>query len=347
CHGYETAPALEAAGRAGVPGVGVVHYSVAQETVHDLGCADDPSRRRAVGAWLPLALSRASPRRLRVPLVRVAGRAGRLARPPLPTPLRAQLAKLGLEARLMRGAARVVAVGRAFAGSLRRLYPDCRERVSWCFAGVTSAGAPGLARAGDERRRLLMVGRPMPQKGWEYAAEALHLLEDKKPALAERLELTVVSGLADWRGPLTGYAGNVLRRFEGLRRVRFREVAQLGAAALAREYATADFLLHPSVFEPFGLVLVEAMQHGCLPLASDADGPRDLVRPEFGWLVPFGEPRARVARLAGALGEACGLSRAELEGRREAARRAAAGFSWEECARGHLRALEEARAQGA
>lgn len=343
CHGYETAGALEALRRAGVPSVAVVHYSIAQESLHDLGLSDDPTRHHAVGAlWLPRLLAAAVRPALRPGFVRLSSRGARVgSKLPLQRVLRLQLSKLAMERRLLAGADGVVAVGNSFADSLGALYPSSREKISWCFAGPPEppATAPREAAA---RLRLLMVGRPSLQKGWDYAAEALHLIERDSPGIADRLELTAVGGLGSWEGPPSVYAANVLERFRQLTRVGFADVGHLAAAELGARYAAADVLLHPSVFEPFGLVVVEAMRHGCLVLASDSDGPRDLVRPPFGWLVPFGEPRRRVVELAGAIARVAGLSPEELERGRAAARNACSTLSWAGCAAGHLRALEAA-----
>ena len=44
-------------------------------------------------------------------------------------------------------------------------------------------------------------------------------------------------------------------------------------------YCSADFALIPSIFEPFGLVQLEAMCCGCVPLGSNTGGIRDTVVP--------------------------------------------------------------------
>jgi glycosyltransferase involved in cell wall biosynthesis len=342
CHGYETAGAAAALRSTGAPTVAVVHYSIAQESLYDLGLADDPVRRRAVGGLLPAMLSTAIRPSLRPHFVRASSLGARAGGAlPLPRVLKLQLDKLAMERRLLADADRVVAVGESFAGALGALYPSCRSKISWCYAGAPEP-RDRAPRAGADRLRLLMVGRPSLQKGWDYAAEALLLLERHSPGLADRLELTAVGGLGNWDGPPSVYADNVLARFGELRRVRLENAGHLAAADLGARYAAADVLLHPSVFEPFGLVIVEAMRQGCLVLASDTDGPRDLLRPPFGWLVPFREPRRRAPLLAEALARVAALSAGEIERGRAAARQACSGLSWARCAEGHLGAIKEA-----
>ena len=77
--------------------------------------------------------------------------------------------------------------------------------------------------------------------------------------------------------------------------------------------------------EAFGLVLVEGMAAGCVPVASDLPGVRDIAGPT-GLVVPPGNPGALRAAL-------CGLAedRARLERLQAASRRAAAALTWDRC----------------
>jgi glycosyltransferase involved in cell wall biosynthesis len=64
--------------------------------------------------------------------------------------------------------------------------------------------------------------------------------------------------------------------------------------------ATSDVFLMLSRKEPFGMVVIEAMSMGCVPVAYDvASGPKEiLVDRESGILVPLGDINAVVERLA-------------------------------------------------
>lgn len=63
--------------------------------------------------------------------------------------------------------------------------------------------------------------------------------------------------------------------------------------------ADSDIVCHCSRFEPFGLVVVEAMRAGCAVVASDVDGPRESVRDgETGYLVEPGSPEKLAERVA-------------------------------------------------
>jgi glycosyltransferase involved in cell wall biosynthesis len=97
-------------------------------------------------------------------------------------------------------------------------------------------------------------------------------------------------------------------------------------------------LLQPSIFEGFGLPLVEAMACGCPVVASDLATIREVVA-GGGALVAPGDVTA-FGRAAAAL--VASPSRRQDAGEQGRAR--AAAFSWDRCARDTLAVYREAAA---
>lgn len=93
----------------------------------------------------------------------------------------------------------------------------------------------------------------------------------------------------------------------------------------AERLAAASFLLFTSEAEGFGLVLVEAMAVGCIPIAFDVRyGPSDIIRHGVdGFLVPFGD----VSAMARCIEEIQRMAEEQLERMREAARTSARRFA--------------------
>lgn len=357
CHGYETADAAEALRAAKVPVVGVLHSLVAQETQSQLASRRLPG----VGARLPRSLQapllegllRASAftRSLgaaraegqqeppegfgsRGPFDRGAASLARWLRAPAAVVLH-HLWKLDAERRFLAACDRLVCVGRTFRASAAALYPEHAQRFSWCFAGAPEPSAsPARPRAPSGRRRLLLVGRPVFQKGWDLLAEALALVERDAPEVARSIELVTIGGLGLWP--------RVQEAFAALSLVTVVDEGALGWEQVRAEYRAAQVLLVPSRFEPFGLVLTEAMAEGCPILAFDADGPRDLVEPAFGALVPLDPVAGQAERFAQALVAFLRRPAADLEAMPAAARAAARRYRWDDCARAHLDACQRA-----
>ena len=68
------------------------------------------------------------------------------------------------------------------------------------------------------------------------------------------------------------------KELEGQHPSKLKVINRLLPAEEVRDlYSTADFALVPSVFEPFGLVQLEAMSCGCIPIGSKTGGIKDTV----------------------------------------------------------------------
>lgn len=343
CHGYETGDAARRLRATGLPVVAVSHYLLAHESVFDLAAASDPVRSPLLDSPTQRLLGRLLPPRARAPFVGAVARAAPLAHALPGGHLRARVSRLGLERRLLTAAHVTVAVGREHMRTLAALYPRSAGRLHWCHAGIAPVPRDVRGFPGDGRPaalRVLMAARPAPQKGWEYGVAALHELERGWPEVADGVHVVTIGGL---RADGGAYERGVLARFADLSRVRVDHLGHVPRARAQTLLADADTFLFPSLFEPFGLALAEAMAAGCEIIASDADGPRDLVRPPWGRTIPFADPRRAVAGMAAALAEAAGRGPEERRALAEGARAAAATLSWATCAREHLHAMARAR----
>ncbi len=343
CHGYETGMASKALDGAGFHVAGVVHYLIAQDLFHRFENADDPLRKGCNDDTLSTAVGGICPAGLRPALIRLLSM-GAPALCRLPIPHRLELMyKLEQESLQMKSSRRIVAVSPGFGDTVLRYYPGVRDKISECVAGSPppSSGSDWPFPLRNDRLRLVMVGRPAPQKGWDYVAEALGRLESGRPDEAARVELAAIGGIGDWGG---GFSSRTFQRFLELEKISLAKLGEIPNEEVRRVMSSADALLLPSTFEPFGLVMLEAMASGCMVLSSDCDGPRGVVKSPWGILMPFQNPRERVAALEAGINKLLSLTRAELDERGMAAREAAAGYDWKECARVHAEALRGGRA---
>jgi glycosyltransferase involved in cell wall biosynthesis len=182
------------------------------------------------------------------------------------------------------------------------------ERVDVVPCGVdTGAFTPHgpAAERGPYRHRLIQVGRVVPRKGAAVSVTALTRLPG--------VELLVVGG------PPAGRLDDdpEVRRLRDLAhglgvadRVRFTgAVADEDVAPLLR---SADVVLCPGDYEPFGIVPLEAMACGRPVVATAVGGQLDTVAdPATGRLVPPRDPDALARAVADLLAdpaarEACG-----------------------------------------
>ncbi len=120
--------------------------------------------------------------------------------------------------------------------------------------------------AAPGQRLVLLVGRLVYEKGFQVALEAL-------PGLIERLGEVrfVVAGSGTHEGELRTQASALGLDGHGA------FLGWIGDDVLHSLYRVADLTVVPSIFEPFGLVALEAMASGCPCLVADTGGLREVV----------------------------------------------------------------------
>ncbi|ARQ67797.1 glycosyltransferase [Streptomyces marincola] len=166
------------------------------------------------------------------------------------------------------------------------------ERVSVVPCGVDpdlfTPEGPAAPR-GALPHRLLQLGRLVPRKGAEVSLAALARLPDA--------ELVIAGGP---RGGRVDADPDVRRLREAARSLgvadRVRFTGGLARTEVPPLLRSADVVLCPADYEPFGIVPLEAMACGVPVVASAVGGQRDTVAdPATGRLVPPGDPAALAA----------------------------------------------------
>jgi glycosyltransferase involved in cell wall biosynthesis len=184
------------------------------------------------------------------------------------------------------------------------------------------------------RERVAAGGRPValsvatdvPHKNLAALVRGLALLApDERPVL-------VFAGFGTDAGVLPGLVGEL-----GLG----DDVRVLGAVApedLEALYAQADVLVTPTLYEGFGLPVLEAMARGVLVACSDLPVLREVAGEEAELMDPH-DPASIAAALRRLLSDD-----PDHERRREAGRERAARYTWAAAATQTLRVLDEAAA---
>jgi glycosyltransferase involved in cell wall biosynthesis len=234
----------------------------------------------------------------------------------------------------LKSAERVITISHDSARRILDYMPEVAPKLSVVHHGLP----PGFAPVGDGARRaamrarhglperfLLYVGQVYPHKNVGGILRALALLRDRiphplvmvgRPSLKAERDMRLVEqlGLGD--------------------RVRF--TGWVADEDLPVLYSLADAFVFPSLYEGFGVPLLEAMACGC-PVVTSTGGSCAEVVGEAGLCVDPADPAAIAGAVLRVVTEP-GLAR-EL-GRRgvERARR----FTWERTARATLSILAEA-----
>ena len=120
--------------------------------------------------------------------------------------------------------------------------------------------------AAPHERLVVLVGRLVYEKGFQLALDAL-------PGVIERA--------GDVRFLVAGSGTHEARLKEQAQRLGLLEhgafLGWIGDDALHSLYRIADLCVVPSLYEPFGLVALEAMASGCPCIVADTGGLREVV----------------------------------------------------------------------
>jgi glycogen(starch) synthase len=180
-----------------------------------------------------------------------------------------------VERSMLRRADRVITCSRFMQDHVASVFGVAPPRTTVIPNGIDpqdlQPGVSDLARlrrrfARPEDRLVLLVGRLVYEKGFHLALDAL------APVARELRNVRfVVAG--------TGTAEEELKRqarLLGLSR-HGTFLGWVGDDMLHSLYRVADLCIVPSIYEPFGLVALEAMASGCLCVVADTGGLREVV----------------------------------------------------------------------
>ena len=120
--------------------------------------------------------------------------------------------------------------------------------------------------AEPEEKLVLFVGRLVYEKGFQLALDAL-------PGVVERVENVrfLVAGSGTHEDELKAQSERLGLSAHG------SFLGWIGDDVLHSLYRIADLCVVPSIYEPFGLVALEAMASGCPCIVADTGGLREVV----------------------------------------------------------------------
>ncbi len=179
-----------------------------------------------------------------------------------------------VEQAMVSRADRVIACSRFMQGHIASVFGVPLRRITVIPNGIDPGDLepvedlPALrARfARPDQRLVLLVGRLVYEKGFHLALDAL-------ARVVARLGNVrfVVAGSGTAEAELKRQA----RRLGLTRRGTF--LGWVGDDMLHSLYRVAEVAIVPSIYEPFGLVALEAMASGCLCIVADTGGLREVV----------------------------------------------------------------------
>jgi glycogen synthase len=198
----------------------------------------------------------------------------------------------GVERWIANRSDRVIACSYYMREQIADIFGVEEERVAVIPNGIDPGDlrphdGPELARlraefAAPDEKLVLLVGRLVYEKGFQLALEAM-------PRLVEAVPGTrfLVAGSGTHEPELRRQATELGLEDHGT------FLGWIGDDVLHSLYPIADVCVVPSIYEPFGLVALEAMASGCPCIVADTGGLREVVpHGEAGLRFRAHDPRA-------------------------------------------------------
>lgn len=181
-----------------------------------------------------------------------------------------------IEREMVRRADRVITCSDFMRSHVNRVFRVAKRRITTIPNGIDPADLEPVkpvdlvtlrARyAAPDEKLILLVGRLVYEKGFHLALEAL------RPVIRRQGNVRfVVCGTGTAEADLKDQAAKLGLMKHG------SFVGWTGDDMLHSLYRVSDLCVVPSIYEPFGLVALEAMASGCLCLVADTGGLREVV----------------------------------------------------------------------
>jgi glycogen synthase len=182
----------------------------------------------------------------------------------------------GVERWITNRSQRVIACSAYMQEQIADIFAVAPGRITVIPNGIDPAdlpqpGAAELARlragfAAPEERLVLLIGRLVYEKGFQLALEAMPRLIAAAPGTR-----FLVAGSGTHEEELKKQAEELGLMDHGT------FLGWIADDVLRSLYAIADLTVVPSIYEPFGLVALEAMASGCPVIVADTGGLREVV----------------------------------------------------------------------
>jgi len=243
------------------------------------------------------------------------------------TEVSTRLSKRAKEAAQM--ATKIITLSRSAAFDAEKFLEVPYSKIEVIYPGLSDLTKPSknLPEGLEPKSYLLYVGTIEPRKNLVGLLRSYEMLSEK---LQKKYPLVIV-GAKGWN---TGKIWRVLKSLKSKENIKF--MGFLPDPILAKLYQEATVFVYPSLYEGFGLPVLEALNYG-LPVVTSNCSSLPEVTGETAALIDPTDNKSIARAIQRLLGDSSARSDLGKKGKIQARK-----FSWEKAAKETLRVLEEA-----
>ena len=174
---------------------------------------------------------------------------------------------------ILRGGTYVISISRSVEDHVINTLKIARES-SFLLPNAIPQEAVFKSKKSNDKIKILFVGRLVKQKNVETLIKALNTLNDKD--FRKSIEVDIVGD-----GPLMGKLIALTKSLKLSHMISFEG----NKKNVESYYQKADIFVLPSIWEGFGLVILESFKAKVAVISSNIEGPSELIRHGFNGLL--------------------------------------------------------------
>ena len=201
------------------------------------------------------------------------------------------LSSIFIEKYIMNIAQDIIVPSKKLSANLSKLYPDSKSKIRcipWGLPEENIFGEPPIyykERNKNEKQKIkcLVLSKISLQKGIDILLDSFIHIENINPSIAKKLELNICGNQSYLKDEK--FKEIIDKKWAKLNLVTKNFKGWIYGQDKIDILQNSDLFLLPSLIEPFGFCILEAMKAG-LPIVSfNTEGPEDIITNKFGRLV--------------------------------------------------------------
>ena len=193
------------------------------------------------------------------------------------------------------------------------LYPNNKNKIKcipWGLPEKEIIGEPLIYFKKREKEdelnkkiNCLALCKIVPQKGIDILLDSFNQIETMDPYLSKKLILNICGDMAYMQED--NFYKLLMSKVEKLKYIKVNFKGWLKGEPKLNELINSDIFILPSLTEPFGFCILEAMKAGLPIISFETEGPSDIISPHFGRLVNFSYKDIMIRDLASSIIDVC------------------------------------------